>query len=109
MIFGQNLKNIKNNKNKLPEFHKKISQLKFLDPACGCGNFLVITYRELRLLELEILRATYKNGQGVLDVSDIIWLDVDMMCGIEYSRIPCKNSRSSNVAHRPSNESAYKQ
>lgn len=82
--------NIKNNKNKLPEFHKKISQLKFLDPACGCGNFLVITYRELRLLELEILRATYKNGQGVLDVSDIIWLDVDMMCGIEYEEFPAR-------------------
>ena len=40
---------------KLREFHKKLSSLKFLDPACGCGNFLVITYRELRLLELEIL------------------------------------------------------
>ena len=82
--------NIKNNKNKLPEFHQKISQLKFLDPACGCGNFLVITYRELRLLELEILRATYKNGQGVLDVSDIIWLDVDMMYGIEYEEFPAR-------------------
>lgn len=81
---------IKSNKNKLPEFHKKISQLKFLDPACGCGNFLVITYRELRLLELEILRATYKSGQGILDVSDIIWLDVDMMCGIEYEEFPAR-------------------
>ena len=81
---------VKSNKNKLPEFHKKISQLKFLDPACGCGNFLVITYRELRLLELEILRATYKSGQGILDVSDIIWLDVDMMCGIEYEEFPAR-------------------
>lgn len=82
--------NIKGNKNKLPEFHKKISQLKFLDPACGCGNFLVITYRELRLLELEVLRATYKSGQGVLDISDIIWLDVDMMYGIEYEEFPAR-------------------
>lgn len=81
---------IKGNKNKLPEFHKKISQLKFLDPACGCGNFLVITYRELRLLELEVLRATYKSGQGVLDISDIIWLDVDMMYGIEYEEFPAR-------------------
>ncbi|MBP5983918.1 MAG: class I SAM-dependent DNA methyltransferase [Fluviicola sp.] len=81
---------VKSNKNKLPEFHKKISQLKFLDPACGCGNFLVITYRELRLLELEILRASYKSGQGILDVSDIIWLDVDMMCGIEYEEFPAR-------------------
>jgi type I restriction-modification system DNA methylase subunit len=44
---------IKTNKNKLKEFHEKIANLKFLDPACGCGNFLIITYRELR--ELEIL------------------------------------------------------
>lgn len=81
---------VKDNKNKLPEFHQRISKLKFLDPACGCGNFLVITYRELRLLELEILRATYKSGQGVLDVRDIIWLDVDMMCGIEYEEFPAR-------------------
>jgi type I restriction-modification system DNA methylase subunit len=81
---------VKGSKNKLPVFHKKISQLKFLDPACGCGNFLVITYRELRLLELEVLRATYKSGQGVLDISDIIWLDVDMMYGIEYEEFPAR-------------------
>lgn len=81
---------IKNNKNKLPEFHKKISLLKFLDPACGCGNFLVITYRELRLLEIEVLRAINKSGQGFLDVSEIIWLDVDMMGGIEYEEFPAR-------------------
>jgi type II restriction/modification system DNA methylase subunit YeeA len=83
-------KSVKDNKNKLPEFHKKLSTLKFLDPACGCGNFLVITYRELRLLEIEILRASNKSGQGVLDVRDIIWLDVDMMCGIEYEEFPAR-------------------
>lgn len=81
---------IKNNQNKLPEFHKKISQLRFLDPACGCGNFLVITYRELRLLEIAILRALNKNGQGVLDIREIILLDVDMMCGIEYEEFPVR-------------------
>lgn len=81
---------IKDNKNKLPEFHKKLSTLKFFDPACGCGNFLVITYRELRLLEIEILRALNKSGQRVIDVRDIIWLDVDMMCGIEYEEFPAR-------------------
>jgi hypothetical protein len=81
---------IKDNKNKLPEFHKKISTLKFLDPACGCGNFLVITYRELRLLELEILRSTYKYGQQVIDIENVMWLDVDMMYGIEYEEFPAR-------------------
>ena len=80
---------IKDNKNKLPEFHKKLSTLKFLDPACGCGNFLVITYRELRLLELEILRYQYKN-QYVTEIDSIIWLNVDMMYGIEYEEFPAR-------------------
>jgi hypothetical protein len=81
---------IKDSKPKLNDFHKKLSTLKFLDPACGCGNFLVITYRELRLLEIAILRALNKSGQTVLNVSDIIWLNVDMMCGIEYEEFPAR-------------------
>lgn len=81
---------IKDNKNKLPDFHKKLSTLKFLDPACGCGNFLIITYRELRFLEIEILRATHKGGQQIMDVSSIILLDVDMMSGIEYEEFPAR-------------------
>ena len=80
---------IKSNKNKLPEFHKKLSTLKFLDPACGCGNFLVITYRELRLLEIAILRAQYKN-QTATSIESILWLDVDMMYGIEYEEFPAR-------------------
>jgi type I restriction-modification system DNA methylase subunit len=81
---------VKDNRSKLQDFHKKISTLKFLDPACGCGNFLVITYRELRLLEIEILRSLRKSGQQVIDVSGIIWLDVDMMHGIEYEEFPAR-------------------
>lgn len=81
---------IKGNKNKLPEFHKKLSTLKFLDPACGCGNFLVITYRELRMLELEILRELHKTGQRVTDIGNIIWLNVDQFYGIEYEEFPAR-------------------
>ena len=81
---------VKENKNKLVDFHKKISKLKFLDPACGCGNFLVVTYRELRLLEIDILRVLYKSGQGFLNVKEIIWLDVDMMYGIECEEFPAR-------------------
>jgi hypothetical protein len=81
---------IKDNKNKLPEFHKKLSTLKFLDPACGCGNFLVITYRELRLLELDILRELYKSGQRVTSIENIIWLNVDQFYGIEYEEFPAR-------------------
>lgn len=81
---------VKDSKQKLAEFHKKLSTLKFLDPACGCGNFLVITYRELRLLELEVLRAQNKKGQSFLDVSQILWIDVDQFSGIEYEEFPAR-------------------
>jgi len=86
----QEFESVKDNKNKLPEFHKKLSTLKFLDPACGCGNFLVITYRELRLLELEILRASYKSGQMVMDIGSIIWLNIDQFYGIEIEEFPAR-------------------
>ncbi len=85
----QEFENIKQNRTKLSEFHHRLSTLKFLDPACGCGNFLVITYRELRLLELDILRAIHKS-QLVTDIRDIILLDVDMMYGIEYEEFPAR-------------------
>ncbi len=83
--------NCKNNAKKLTEFHDKLRKLKFFDPACGCGNFLVIAYRELRLLELEVLRELYKKREtGFLDVSDIVWLDVDQFYGIEIEEFPAQ-------------------
>ena len=45
----------------LKQLQEKIGNLRFFDPACGCGNFLVITYRELRLLEIEILKELLGN------------------------------------------------
>ena len=81
---------IKKSPKKLIEFHKKISKLRFLDPACGCGNFLVITYRELRLLEIKILKSLGTKNQNLFNVKDIILLDVDMMNGIEYEEFPAR-------------------
>jgi type II restriction/modification system DNA methylase subunit YeeA len=75
---------IKGNRNKLLEFHKKIANLYFLDPACGCGNFLIITYRELRDLEILVLQELNKTGQLVTDISTIIQVDVNQFAGIEY-------------------------
>jgi type I restriction-modification system DNA methylase subunit len=83
-------RNVRENKNRLEDFHKKLRSLKFLDPACGCGNFLVITYRELRLLELEILRTLHNTGQRVFDVSHIIQLNVDQFFGIEFKEFPAR-------------------
>jgi hypothetical protein len=81
---------VKSSSKKLKEFHHKLSTLKFLDPACGSGNFLIITYRELRLLEIDILRELFKKGEQVLDISSILWLDVDQFYGIEYDEFAAK-------------------
>ena len=81
---------IKNSKKKLIEFHKKLSTLKFLDPACGCGNFLVITYRELRLLEIEILRKLYDPNKPQFNIKEIVWVDIDQFYGIELEEWPAR-------------------
>jgi hypothetical protein len=77
----------KDSRNKLIRFHEKLAGLRFLDPACGCGNFLVISYRELRLLELEIIK-TLQKGQQVFDISELLKLDVDRFYGIEIEEFP---------------------
>lgn len=90
---------VKDNKNKLQDFHNKISTLKFLDPACGCGNFLVITYRELRILELEIIKLLLfkflKLRKDValdadIKISAIAKLNINQFYGIEYEEFPTR-------------------
>jgi len=78
----EELERAKGNKKALEALQKKLSELHFLDPACGCGNFLIITYRELRRIELELLKDKYK-GQQVLDISSIISVGINQMAGIE--------------------------
>lgn len=80
----------KGNKRKLQELQEKIASLRFLDPACGCGNFLIISYRELRQLELQILREIFKSGQGFISVADIIKVDVDQFAGIEFDEFAAR-------------------
>ncbi len=82
---------VKSNKNKLFEFHKKLRTLTFFDPACGCGNFLVIAYRELRKLELDVLRAVHQGpGSRFLDIHQQISVDVDQFYGIEIEEFPAQ-------------------
>jgi hypothetical protein len=83
---------VKSQPKRLAEFHQQLAQLKFLDPACGCGNFLVIAYRELRQLELDVLRVLYKNQRTAsLDVAQFnILCDVDQFYGIEIEEFPAQ-------------------
>lgn len=82
---------IRHNKRQLESFHKKLGELRFLDPACGCGNFLVVAYRELRLLELEVLKALYPvNQQLPTTIEHLLRVDVDCMAGIEIVEFPAR-------------------
>ncbi len=81
---------IKHNEKKLREFHHYLRTLTFLDPACGCGNFLVIAYRELRLLELAVLRLLNPGGQQIIDVQKFVLLDIDQFYGIEIEEFPAQ-------------------
>jgi hypothetical protein len=89
---------VKDSKGKLKNFHDKISRLRFLDPACGCGNFLIIAYRELRLLEIEIIKQRLKlEGyreevlrEAKMDVGYLVQCDVDKFYGIEYEEFPAQ-------------------
>ncbi len=80
---------IKGSSAELNQFHEKLSKLKFLDPACGCGNFLIITYRELRRLELEVLKMLMDNSaQMLIDISPYCKVNVNQFYGIEYEEFP---------------------
>ena len=78
----------------LRRFQEKLGQLQFFDPACGCGNFLIIAYRELRLLEIEVIReiraAAGATGQEELDARALSQVDVDQFYGIELSEFPAR-------------------
>lgn len=74
----------------LETFQEKLSLLKFFDPACGCGNFLIIAYRELRAIEIELLRELNPKGQRILHIEALSKIDVDQFYGIELDEFPAR-------------------
>lgn len=78
----------------LQAFHGRLSAMTFFDPACGCGNFLIIAYRELRSLEIELiaeLRA-YRavEEQRELDAAELSLINVDQFYGIEIGEFAAR-------------------
>jgi hypothetical protein len=71
-------------------FHERLSGLHFLDPACGCGNFLVLAYRELRSLEFDVIHSLHGDEQGILDMRRFCRVDVNQFHGIEISEWPVR-------------------
>ena len=71
-------------KAKLEAFQHKLAGLKFLDPACGSGNFLTETYISLRRLENEAISLLHK-GQIMLDIGNPIQVSISQFYGIEIN------------------------
>ena len=76
--------------NALDKLIDKLSSLTFFDPACGCGNFLIIAYREIRKLETEALKVRLGKVQLELDAKILSIVDVDQFYGIELEEFPAR-------------------
>ena len=99
--FNQAIKN-KAKKDKLfylENLQEKMGKLKFFDPACGSGNFLIVAYRELRLLEyrileeirdLEINLSSYKDRATILTPGSITKIKINNFYGIEIDEFSSK-------------------
>ena len=86
-----NSRDARRRRDALMALQDKMASLKFLDPACGCGNFLIIAYRELRRLENQILEELFPRGSDAfIDVSTAIKVQVDQFFGIEIEDWPAE-------------------
>ncbi len=100
--FHERLRDAWDDKRQLTRLHNDLEKLRLLDPACGCGNFLVVAYRELRALELELLkrrrdldsadgRSAGRNlTQMSIDVSEDVKVTLDHFFGIEIEEWPAR-------------------
>ncbi|WP_428119927.1 DNA methyltransferase [Candidatus Poriferisodalis sp.] len=83
----------------LYRFRDRLGELRFFDPGCGCGNFLIIAYRELRLLEIDILdeiaARTRLSAQQIMPFEVKSVIDVDQFHGIEISEFPARIAATS--------------
>ena len=94
----ENLQYDKSNRKekRLQDFHRKLTELTFLDPACGCGNFLVVAYRELRRLELAVIAEREKlevensGTKWMLSANDVCLVNVSQFYGIEIEDFPAQ-------------------
>ena len=97
----EKIKSLKSNrKRRLEEFQKKLGRLTFFDPACGCGNFLIIAYREIRLLEIEVIRElrtreirrieTRSGRQREFYMEILSLVNVNQFYGIELGEFPVR-------------------
>lgn len=80
---------------KLKKLRRDLGELRILDPACGCGNFLVVAYRELRTLDLKILERLQELGDtteipALFFTKDNLSVTLDHVAGIEIEEWPAR-------------------
>ena len=79
------------NRNRLVTFLERLRRIRFLDPACGCGSFLILAYRELRRLELDaVLERLNFDNQRVLDIASVLFVNLEQVHGIELDEFPAQ-------------------
>jgi len=71
----------------------RMKRMKFFDPACGSGNFLIITYKELRLLEMKILKLIQQMTPDVqMQFVDGSIIDISQFYGLEINDFACETA-----------------
>lgn len=83
-----------NSPKRLREVHESFGQMRYLDPACGCGNFLIVAFREMRAIELDLLlrlrELEGRAGQFSLQGEEELKVSLDQFHGIEINWWPAK-------------------
>ncbi|WP_125772144.1 class I SAM-dependent DNA methyltransferase [Companilactobacillus furfuricola] len=97
----------KGNEKKLNKLYDWIGKIKFMDPACGSGNFLIITYKELRQLEIDIIRELNHMGIATMYVPSVT---LEQFYGIEIDDFACDVTRLSLwIAEHQMNKQLHKE
>lgn len=80
------------NTNGLKRLLLRLGKMKVFDPACGSGNFLIVAYKELRLLEMDVIQALLQCDPQSIFMSGI---HLDQFYGIEIDDFACEIARLS--------------
>jgi len=83
----------KNEKSALGKLWNQLGDIRFMDPACGCGNFIIVAYRELRDLELRIMERLQEltaGAQLAFDPTLSLKVTLDHFYGIEIDEWPAR-------------------
>ena len=85
-------KTMKNEALALRRLRDRLGDIRFMDPACGCGNFIIVAYRQLRELELAIMERLQEiTGDGEMLLANVgLKVNLDQFYGIEIDEWPAK-------------------